>query len=518
VSRVKTTPMDRRHLLRLGGALSVLGSAAPFALQLAAAGSAAGQTATDYKALVCVFLLGGNDSHNTVLATDSDSWGRYFAARNTGVDPIALMPAGTPPVAIGQTSPVTRRVAEADTPEAWGGVLPITPARAQPIPAGTNASVRTFALHPFLEPVRGLFNQRRLAVVANVGPLIRPITKAQYLARSVPVPVSLFSHNDQQSVWQAGLSEGAREGWGGRFADTVAGMNGANTLFTAISPAGNAVFLSGRNVIQYQVGSGTQGAVVVNGTTGATLFGSNVGSARLRDIIQDTSPASYLAADYATVVGRSLSAYTTLNTALGQAAGGVRAPTAYTNPITGAVETNVLANHLQAVARMIASSSALGVRRQVFFVSLGGWDTHDVQNTAQPNLLAKVAHALAYFDSALSDIGGVDRRSGVTTFTASDFSRTFTTNGDGTDHAWGGHHFVMGGAVRGGDIYGQYPTLGVDVGGFNNPDNVTGALIPTTSVEQYAATLGAWFGVGQGDLNTILPNLRNFGPQNLGFL
>ena len=259
--------MDRRHLLRLGGALSMLGTGGSFALQLAAAGSAAGQSAPDYKALVCIFLLGGNDSNNMVLATDADSWGRYFAARNTGVDPIALMPLGTAPTPVGQTSPITRRVAAANTPEAWGGVLPITPARAQAIPAGTNASARTFALHPFMGPMRTLFEQQRLAVVANVGPLIRPITKAQYIARTVPVPTSLFSHNDQQSIWQAGASEGAREGWGGRFADSLASMNGASTLFTAISPAGNAVFLSGRNVIQYQIGSGTQGAVVVNGLT-----------------------------------------------------------------------------------------------------------------------------------------------------------------------------------------------------------------------------------------------------------
>jgi uncharacterized protein (DUF1501 family) len=167
---------------------------------------------------------------------------------------------------------------------------------------------------------------------------------------------------------------------------------------------------------------------------------------------------------------------------------------------------------------MIAASSVLGVRRQVFFVSLGGWDTHDFQNTAQPNLLAKVAHALSYFDSALSNIGGVDRRSQVTTFTASDFSRTFTTNGDGTDHAWGGHHFILGGAVNGGNIYGQYPTLGLDVNGFNNPDNVTGYLIPTTSVDQYGATLGRWFGVSDADIDVIFPRVRNFQTKYLGFV
>jgi uncharacterized protein (DUF1501 family) len=196
----------------------------------------------------------------------------------------------------------------------------------------------------------------------------------------------------------------------------------------------------------------------------------------------------------------------------------VRTAPAYVNPLNGRTETNQLAAQLQTVARMIAASSILGVSRQVFFVSLGGWDTHDFQNATQPNLLAKVAHAMAYFDSALADVGGVDRRSQVTTFTASDFGRSFTTNGDGTDHAWGGHYFVMGGAVRGGDMYGRYPTLGADVAGFNNPDAVGGAQIPTTSVDQYGATLGAWFGVGSSDLDLIFPRLSNFNVRNLGFL
>ena len=253
-----TGTMDRRHLLRVGGAFSMLGAAAPFALQMAAAGSAAGQSAPDYKALVCVFLFGGNDAHNTVLATDTDTWGRYFATRNTGADPIALMPVGTAPTPVGQTSSVTGRVADAASPEAWGGVLPIVPRTAQAIPAGTNASSRTFALHPFLGPLQTLFNQGRLAVLANVGTLVQPVTKSQYQAKSVPVPTSLFSHNDQQSTWQALSTEGARTGWGGRFADLVGGMNGSSTLFTAVSTAGNAVFLSGQSVVQYQLSTGAQ--------------------------------------------------------------------------------------------------------------------------------------------------------------------------------------------------------------------------------------------------------------------
>ncbi len=513
------TPLDRRQLLRIGGGLSILGAAAPFAAQLAAAGSAASQSAPDYRALVCVFLQGGNDSHNTVLATDSDSFGRYFAARNTGDDPIALMPPGTPPTAVGAVSPVTGRTVTARSPEAWGGVLPIVPRTPNPVPAGTSAPVRTFALHPMLASLRTLFNADRLAIVANVGTLIRPITKAQYLDRSVAFPANLFSHNDQQSTWQAGASEGARTGWGGRFGDVLAGMNGTNSLFTAISTAGNAVFLSGQNVVQYQMTTAAQPAVVVNASTGSGLFGSTVAPSRIRELIQDQSAASILAADYASITARSIGSAATINNAFAlPAAAAIPGPATFVNPITGVAETNTLALQLYTVARMIATNSALGLRRQVFFVSLGGWDSHDIQNTTQPNNLAKLAQALSYFDNVLGSVGGLNMRNAVTTFTASDFSRTFTTNGDGTDHAWGGHHFVMGGAVRGGDIYGQYPTLGVDLGSFRNPDMAGSSLVPTTSVDQYAATMGRWLGASEASLDGIFPNLRNFSPRDLGFM
>lgn len=308
-------------------------------------------------------------------------------------------------------------------------------------------------------------------------------------------------------------------GWGGRFADLMANMNGQNTLFTAVSAAGNAVFLSGQSVVQYQLSTGSQPAVVISGQSGTSLFGSSLAPSRVRDLVTDTDLTSNFAADYSTVVGRSIAAATTVNSAFTQGVvTSVAAAPAYTNPLTGRTETNTLALQLQTVARMIAASSSLGVRRQVFFVSLGGWDTHDFQNTTQPNLLGKVAQALSYFDGALANIGGLDRRAQVTTFTASDFSRTFTTNGDGTDHAWGGHHFVMGGAVRGGDMYGQYPTLGADVSGFNNPDNINNVTIPTTSVDQYGATLGRWFGVSDADIDVIFPRLRNFGTRYLGFV
>ncbi|WGM48421.1 hypothetical protein KOAAANKH_03320 [Brevundimonas sp. NIBR10] len=515
-----TTPLDRRHFLRASGALGMLGAAAPFAMQLAAAGSAASQSAPDYRALVCIFLFGGNDANNMVVATDQDSYDRYWAARRTGDDPIALMPPGAAPVPIGSTSSVTgRTVTSARMPEAWGGLLPLVPRTVNPVPAGTSASVRTFGIHPLMAPAKNLFDAGRLAVVANVGTLVRPITKAQYQARTVSYPANLFSHNDQQSTWQAGAGEGARVGWGGRMGDILASQNGTSSLFTAISTAGNAVWLSGQSIVQYQLSTGAQPGVVINGATGSSLFGSSVGPAKAREILQGKSTTSLAGLDYSTVTERSMGAAATLNSLFTQSlSAAIPAPPVYTNPISGLTETNSLAVQLQTVAKAIASQRTTGVKRQVFFVSLGGWDTHDFQNSAQSNNLSKVAAAMAYFDGALSAIGGIDMRPNVTTFTASDFSRTFTTNGDGTDHAWGGHQLVMGGSVRGGDIYGQFPTVGVDLGTFRNPDMAGNALVPTTSVDQYAATMGRWLGVSEGNLDLIFPNLRNFASRGMGFL
>lgn len=512
---------SRRHFLRATGAVAVAAPVATaFGMQLAAFGSATSQVASaSYKAVVCIFQLGGNDSNNTVLASDTDSWSRYWTARNTGADPIALMPVGTAPVAVGATSAVTGRVSALGKPEAWGGILPIVPKTAQAVPAGTNASTRTFGLHPMLAPMLPLYTQGRLAVIANVGSLVEPITKSQFQAKSKRTPVNLFSHNDQQAVWQSGLSEGVRKGWGGQFGDLLASGNGTNGLYTAMSTAGNTVFLAGQNITQYQVSTGATPAVRINGAVGTSLFGSSIAPARMTEIIQDTGFSANMGSDYGAVVRRSMGAATALNAAAaGAMVTAIPPPPVYTNPITGNVETNSLSVQLQTVARMIASAPALGLTRQVFFVAMGGHDNHDFQNTAQPNNLSKLAHALATFDATLANIGGVDMRSSVTSFTASDFSRTFNTNGDGTDHAWGGHQFVMGGAVKGGDIYGQYPTLGVDLAAFRNPDMINGYMVPTTSVDQFGATIGAWFGVSNTDLNVIFPNLRNFARPNLGFM
>jgi uncharacterized protein (DUF1501 family) len=514
-----TAHLDRREFLRMSGGLAGLTTAAGFGLQMAAAGTAAAATASDYRALVCIFMYGGNDANNMVMATDDDSWGRYFSARNQGTDPIALMPVGTDATVIGAVNAITGRTSALARPEHWGGVLPIVPRTAQAIPVGTSASNRTFALHPVMAPVQDIFNAGRLAVLANVGTLVNPVTKAQYKAKSVPLPASLYSHNDQQSTWQAGAAEGARLGWGGRMGDLLASENGVNTIFTAITTQGTAVFLSGRNVLQYPLSTNATPAMVVSGTTQSSLFGSSAAPAALKDIIMDMSASGDFANDYAAVTGRSVGAAATVNTVFSQSVvTNIPSPPTYTNPARNTVENNALAMQLRTVARMIAAGPTFGLKRQVFLVSAGGFDTHDTQNRDQSNNLAKLAQGLKYFDDVLANIGGADMRANVTTFTASDFSRTFNTNGDGTDHAWGGHHLIMGGAVRGGDMYGQFPTVGMDIDGFSNPDMVGSAFVPTTSVDQYAATLGSWFGVGNSDLDTIFPNLRNFSSANLGFV
>lgn len=520
---MKMTPATRREILRISTGLGAVAAAgSTFGLQLATMGAASAQMAPPaYQALVCIFMFGGNDAHNTVLATDADTYGRYLSARNTGNDPIALMPPGAPVQAVGAASTFTpgRTVTRA-SPENWGGVLPIVPNTPNPIPAGTSALTRTFALHPFLSALVPLWDAGRLAVAANVGPLIVPTSKTQYQARTVPLPANLMSHNDQQSTWQAGAAEGARRGWGGLMADQLLSMNGSNAVFTAVSTAGNAVFLAGRDVVQYQVTTGSNTpAVRITPATGGTLFGNAANPARLAEVIRSAGGGGYFGQDHAARVVRSMDSAVALNNAFtATAVTSIANPTTLVNPVTGATETNALAVSLQTVAKLIAANASLGLRRQVFFVSIGGFDTHDIQNATQSVLLNRVGHAMAYFDGALANIGGVDMRNAVTTFTASDFSRTFTTNGDGTDHAWGAHQFVMGGAVNGKNVYGQYPTLGVDQPGFVNPDMSGNVLIPTMSVDQFGGTLGAWFGVPDSSLDAIFPNLRNFSPRNLGFV
>jgi len=375
----------------------------------------------------------------------------------------------------------------------------------------------------------------RLAILPNIGPLILPTTKAQYALDSHPKPARLFSHNDQQNTWQALGPEGVTKGWAGRMGDLLAGQN-SRPVFTAVSATGNAVWLAGNTVQQYQVN--TTGGVPLGVNTAGQVFGSADVGAALQLLSALATSAHPFDADVAAVARRSIDAELVLRTAMRPAsdapfgtAPGTGAYNAtndpklrYDNPLTGATAANALAQQFQVVARLIDAGlrGASGCNRQVFFVSLGGFDTHDFQNRNQADLFARIDQALQYFDDTL---GALNARDQVTTFTASDFGRTFTSNGDGTDHGWGSHHFVMGGAVRGGRMFGRFPTLSVKNTNNNNfdgsPDQLgNGSLLPQTSVDQLGNTLGAWLGLTDAQLLDIFPHLTNFDAsvRNLGFL
>jgi len=489
---------SRRKFLRTASVVSgsVGAAAAPFALNLATLGSAVAQTAGPYKAIVCLFMYGGNDASNMIVRTDATSFNVYTQMRTQAPESIALLAPGT----------VANANAARATPARLGGVVPLVPKFTAGVPGSTANSAFTYGLHPSMPEVASLFAANRLAILANAGPLVAPMTKAQFQANSVPRPRALGSHNDQQSTWQALGPEGVKVGWGGHLGDLVASSN-TNAAFTSITVSGNAVFSAGDTVFQYQVGG--NGAVQISGISG-NLFGSSTASTALRGIVT-AGNQNLFADEYASIVKRSITAQASFQTAFG--ASTVAAPTTYIQPSTGNAQTNGLAQQLQTVARIIGARGALGVTRQVFFVSMGGFDTHSMQNASQADLLARLSHAIGYFDTTLATLGGVDMRSNVTLFTASDFGRTHTSNGDGTDHGWGAHHFVSGGAVRGGEIFGTFPEFGPQ-----GADSAGNQYLPSTSVDQVGATIGKWFGATPSQLNTIFPNLPNFSTPDLGFL
>lgn len=459
---VHTTNQSRRQFLKTAASVSVAGAAGPFALNLAGIGAAAAQTASDYRALVCIFLYGANDHNNTVVPYDAANHSAYKAARAS----------------------IARELVD---------LLPLTPAT--PL-GGTNAG-RQFALPKEMAKLKAIWDAGKLGIVANVGPLITPLTKVQYNNLSVPVPPKLFSHNDQQSVWQASAPEGARYGWGGRMGDLLASQNTAQ-IFTCNSIAGSAVFLAGQNTVAYQ--SSTAGSVAIVGVKN-NLYSSATASAALTKLI--TAGGSHLfTQDLAATTQRSIDADVQLSAAL------TAAPDF---PLPTELAGNSLAAQLRAVARMIAVRNTLGAKRQVFFVGIGGFDTHDNQLDDQPVLHTAVAGAMEYFQNAIDSLTIGTQ---VTAFTASDFGRTLTSNGDGSDHGWGSHHFVMGGAVKGRNFYGTFPIMGLN----NNDEVGSGRLLPSTSVDQFAATLARWFGVQDSDMSLVLPNIGNFGSSNLGFM
>jgi uncharacterized protein (DUF1501 family) len=465
---------SRRQFLKTCSLMSVAGAAGPFALNLAAISAASAATSPGYKALVCLFFYGGNDHTNTFIpydptSTDGVSYDQYLASRDTIAIPYAQLAATSTGAVASQ-----------------GG--------------------HSFAFHPALTAFKAHWDAGKLAVVANVGPLIVPTSRAQYQQSNWPKPPKLFSHNDQQSVWQAyqPIGEGAKIGWGGRIGDLLMSQN-TNTLFTCISAGGNSVFLSGASALQYQVGSsGPQRVTAIPPT--ATLFGSSAAPAAYETLIKSTSP-NLFENELGVVTNRSITANQQLTAALQGAP--VLNPTVPQN--------NNLASQLSVVARIISVADALGTNRQVFLVSIGGFDNHDVLLTQHAQQLTQVNNAVNAFYAWLVQLGVQNQ---VTLFTASDFGRTLTSNGDGSDHGWGSHHFVLGGAVQGGNVYGTFrPTTFFSSANSNPVDIGQGNMVPEIAVDQYAATFARWLGVSDADVPLVLPNVPNFGSSRyLAFL
>lgn len=420
-----------------------------------------------YKALVCVFLYGGWDSHDVLLPYDQESHSAFMDLR-----------AGIAPEATRGRSVLN----------------PITPRN------GDQFGARRFALPPEMPQLHQMFETGRAGIVANVGPLVRPYDRDDWRSGVGGRPPRLFSHNDQQSVWQANAPEGAQFGWGGLFADAalLSGANPNARAFTTISTTGDNLFLTGAQTTPFSVDRG--GPTEIDYLARADRRRAWTGEAgeeiyqRLR---RHFSAAQYqgnhlIEGDVAAILGRALENNETYAEAL------------ETEPALGtSFPDNDLGRQLRTIAQTIAVRSRLGAGRQIFFAGIGGFDTHSSQVQAMSGLLGGLDSALAAFQSAM-DYLGEDQN--VTTFTASDFGRTLAVNGDGTDHGWGAHHLVMGSAVRGGEIHGTPPPAQLD----HSQDAGQGRMIPTVSVDQYAASLGRWFGLSETELSQALPNLANF--------
>lgn len=456
--------MDRRDALKhllCASASSALFTSLAGKLSLAQAATTSSSRTllgSGYKALVCVFQYGGNDAINMVVPRDASGYGVYSSSRNSLAIPQNQLLQLTPSV-----------------PPTGGG---------------------SYGLHPGMEGLQGLFNNGHAAVIANVGPLLHPITKAEYQAGSVPVPAQLFSHSDQQVLWQTPAADaGNRRGWGGRLADLFYSSNINQQLSMNISIDGENVFQSGNTIVPYFVGQ--------NGTEGIYFVNQEPWNAPRRNAflaLRDASHGHALQREYASRVRRAMDNETMVSAAL------AAAPALTTNfPDTD------LGRQLRMVARLISARGGLQMDRQIFFVGQGGYDTHDGQLNAHPERLSDLSASMTAFYSAMGTLGLANR---VTSFTASDFGRTLTSNGDGTDHGWGSHHFVVGGAVTGSRIYGTMPDL--TVGGPDDAD--WGQIIPRTAVDQYAATLSKWYGMSDGDRALVFPNLGRFSSPNLGFM
>jgi uncharacterized protein (DUF1501 family) len=456
------TISDRRHFLQRAGALTALGLGARLNV-LDLIPEAGAQAVADYKALVCVFLFGGNDGNNTLVPFDPAGYAQYAAVRTTASG-IQL---------------------------AQNQLLPIQP---------TSASV-PYGLHPSLPELQSLFTQRKLAILANVGTLVAPTNKTQYQAKQVPL--SLFSHSDQQAQWQSSISSTVTgTGWGGRIADRMAAFNAASGFPVVTSLDGSVLFATGKATAPLSIP--VSGAFALAGYNNSAA--SNARLAALKQFLGNASGNGLVNAANA-IGAQALQLSATMSPILAST-------TSTVAPIFSALDNgNTTGKALYQVAKTIEARAVTGARRQIFFVGLGNFDTHSNQMPTQANLLAQLSPALKAFYDATVALGVSGQ---VTTFTLSDFGRTFQpASGAGTDHAWGNHHFVMGDAVKGGDMYGQYPTLAL--GGPSDAEN-RGRWIPTTAVDQYGATLAKWFGVPATDMGTVFPNLAAFTQNDLGFM
>jgi uncharacterized protein (DUF1501 family) len=445
--------MNRRRFLTRTG-LHI--GAGMFAASLPQAARAA--PFTDYKALVNVFLFGGNDAFNMVVPRSVAEHGVYARSRqNLAIARDTLLP-----------------------------IDPLTSDGAQ------------YGLHPSMAPLAPRFAAGQLGVVANVGPLVQPVTRDQVLARSVPLPPQLFSHNDQQDQWQTLSGRlGLRTGWAGRAADSIAADTLAQRLPINVSLTGTTTFQIGADAAPYNIGTDGAPTHFVLSSPQAAFYAER---RAMFERLLATRSDSAITRSFSAVHARSLRLADTVNGALAAAV-----------PLRTVFPTTSLAAQLAMVARLIAVRDALQMQRQVFMVATGGYDTHDNQNADQPRLLGDLAAALAAFQSALEELGIAGS---VVTFTQSDFGRTLTSNGDGTDHGWGSHQLVLGSPVRGRQIYGTMPRL--EIGG---PDDIGGGrIVPTLAVDQFAATLLRWFGLTPAQIDTVAPNLRNFPARELGFL
>jgi uncharacterized protein (DUF1501 family) len=459
--------VTRRHILRTASLLGAYG-AAPFAMNLLPFNALAATT-DGYKAIVCVFLFGGMDCHDTVLPYDSASYSAYVSLRRPLLNEYNNLAGGS-----------SRTLAR---------LLPLDP---------TNAAAlggRQFALPEALAPIRDLFNNGKAAVVANVGPLVEPLNRTQWRNNSKRTPARLFSHNDQQSTWMAAAPEGARFGWGGRLADmAIASQANTSSSFTAVSVSGNVIFLVGEQASTFSLG--LQGPTQIAAINTGSLYGSSSLPSRIANQVQDAgnTRTNLFERDVANIHRQSITLNRDLQAALSSQP-----------PFTTVFPQSNLAAQLQIVARMIAARQTLGLKRQIYFVSTGGYDTHSTQAPSLTGLHTTLAGAMRAFYDATVELGVAND---VTAFTASDFGRTLAVNGDGTDHGWGAHQFVVGGAVNGNRILGDMPPPAFD----HAQDSGGGRLIPVVAVEQLAASLAAWFGLSASEIQSALPNVGSFAP------